>query len=276
MKRKGTPLLLLLAITALLNNGCRKNSHGHAKETVLTKIFENGVIADEYQYNDNRQLQTHISYNASGDPFNIGEHTYNDQGRLQQILHSNPAGKPTVLETFTTHPNGKYDIHEYYFLTGPDSGKLQFRTRFTYNDAGRIHKETWLHPETGQELHYREYTYYKNGNIKEYRYYEYKFAIPGNVLAWTIFYSPQGDPVPEALEKTDGFPITSYLPLYTAEMGNYTGYDGGLVVTQRDDAVTDRTYDSAGNLKQMVITSYFLLPVKPKDTRILTFEYEEI
>ena len=274
MKKICTPFVLLLVSMTVFINACKKNSSASlAPISVLSKIYEDGILIEGYQYNSSQQLITLQSYDSGQLSYHY-EYSYDANGFVKTMTSYNSTGKATSRYDYLADENG-YISWDFTILYGVDSGKVTSRRAITYNDQGQIIKDASIDLVTGEEKNYRTYQYHENGNMKSYQYYQELTPVP--VLRWETTYSPQNDSLPLAIRKSNAYPVNFTLPYYTAEIIHFKRFVNGSDSDQEwEETIDNRNYNSDGNLIQQDITRKYLLPSQPKETKTMTYEYKVI
>ncbi|WP_257666399.1 hypothetical protein [Parapedobacter tibetensis] len=240
----------LMAWVIFIPGACKRDhnpSPAPEKETVLSKIYKNGVLYMEYSYDANMKAINRINtYKSDGQLQNAVEFAYDSNGLLGSYTNYDDSGEPTTKMLFTKDENGHFQEGELVSLSGANTGQVVNRHKYSYNADGLINREAWLSLSTGAEKSAREYTYYPNGNLKAYHYYEK--LQPMAMLSHKAEFSPAGSPLPETIAKHKGYPINFLIYEFVAEKIHYTIYDnsGSGDDTEYAYHFTDREYNEQG------------------------------
>ena len=116
-------------------------------------------------------------------------------------------------------------------------------------------------------------TYYTNGNLRSSAIYYHNSVIPA--LQWETAYSA-GEPLPQSLNKSKGYPINYILFDLVAGERHFYGYGGGVVTQETNDIFTNRQYDEKGYLIQQSIKQKSILPAAPDKIIQMKYEYAEL
>lgn len=174
---------------------------------------------------------------------------------------------------YTWGPGEKIIQHEYTSLSGADSGQITVRVKYTYDAAGRISKQSWVDLVTDKTYTSRDLTYYNNGNLRSSAVYYY---TPAPELKWQTDYSPEGNPIPPGLIKTQGFPLNFLLyDLVAGEEHSYV-YNNGQVSAETNDIFSNRQYDEKGYVLKQTVTRKNILPAGPDKISEMKYEYVQL
>jgi hypothetical protein len=124
-------ILLVCVICFSLFTACEKEPlhiKPVNKEFLLSKIFKEGKLYQEYIYNDNKKL-IRVNYFYEDSVYHFEAYKYNDEGKAVMIEYSDD-----YYETYEYDESGKYiklNLHD-------NEGEISKVTEFTYNSEGQI------------------------------------------------------------------------------------------------------------------------------------------
>jgi len=259
----------------LLVIACQKEPAEQSTISVISKIYHDGKLESEYFYDDQKLLERIDIYNSVGTIGGWEAFEYDNNGRVKKISSYNSFGKVYNVDTYTYDATGHIETGEFIPFTGADSGKVTKRTRFTCNTTGQIIKQASLDIITGEELNYRSFNWFSNGNLKSYAYY---IDIPTNPrINYKYEYSPESNLLPENYKHSRGYPINYNEPYFTVNDIRFYIYDvTGAVVTEYDEKIENIQYNELGLRTEMTLTTTYILPVKPSASTTTTIEYKDI
>ena len=272
MKKTIAPTLLLLTFLVNLNTACKKNSAAGddvEKETVLSKIYENDILVDEFIYNSNKQLKKHIL--KLGNSYE--EYKYDNNGYLVEINKFNSEGSPQKSYHYENDENGRPLIMELIALVEFPEPTLTDRVQYHYDAEGRIIKESWLDPDGSEEIKYSNITWNENGTLQKYEAFDNEGPVP--VLTQLYEFSQDTD-IPPAVLKIQGYPVNPGFAKFYAKKIRIVNYLAGEISNDNEEKFSDRLYDDNGILLGQKSTTTYFKPVKPDSNRDFTFEYTEL
>jgi hypothetical protein len=271
MKKALSALSVVLLFICIA--GCKKNSSGGPKETVLSQVFINGKLQLDYEYNDKQQLSKITEYDPlTGKPEYSQAFTYDSKGRLDDILDYNANGKLTAKEEYHKDLAGNFTKRDFFDLSGTDSGKVVSRVEYTYKEK-RIIKEAWVDLVTGKEYAYRKFAWYVNGNMKSSEYYG---SLTPVTLWWKSEYSPAGDSLPATLVKHAAYPVNFWNWYFVAEEIHSSTEAAAGTPTDYTEFISNRKYNEEGLLIEQTIIKKHTVPILKDVESKMKYVYKQI
>ncbi len=268
-------VLILIGIVSCKNDP-EPSLPEEVKETVLSKVFVDGKLEQEFLYNADGHLAQIDVYNlTTGEVSFSTQFEYDNSGLLQNEISLNAEGKPTSHKLYTKNADGEFVSSQFKVLTGTDSGKVTIINKFQYNEAGLLSKESWHDPETEVEESYRSYSYYANGNLERSEY--YWGANPETKKTYEVRYSPAGQALPESISKRRGYPVHFTLYMLVAEKIESENFDTPISNPyESHQVISDRIFNEEGLVTKQTVTYKYILPEKPDEVIEMMYEYIEI
>lgn len=270
-----TAVLILIGIASCKNDP-EPLPLEEVKETVLSKVFVDGKLEQEFLYNADKQLAQIDVYNLTTGVISFStQFEYDNSGLLQKEISLNAEGKPTSHKQYTKNADGEFVSSQFKVLTGADSGKVTILNKFFYNEAGLLNKESWHDPETEEEESYRTYLYYPNGNLERSEY--YWGANLETEKTYEVRYSPAGNALPESISRRRGYPVHFTLYMLVAEKIESENFDTPVSTPyESHQVISDRVFNEEGLVTKQTVTHKHILPEKPDEVVEMMYEYIEI
>lgn len=265
--------LLILFIAGFFITCKKDKSPSAAKETVLSKVYFNNVLVEEFVYSSEKQLERINEYSEVNGKFtNASGFEYNAEGKMTTENQYSSTNKLSGQVIYTWLPGGGLSYHQYKSLSGPDSGKLINRVNYSYDGAGRIGQQAWINLTSNLVETTSDYTYYNNNNLRSSSVYNYS---GGPLLKWKTEYA-DANPIPPSLLKHQGYPINFILFDMLAGESHFYMYSNGAVSYESKEVFSNRKYDNAGFLLQQTITRQNIKPVSPDVVIDAKYEYIQL
>lgn len=265
--------LLLLAINSF--QSCKKDKDNGPKETTLSKMYENGKLITEFIYSPQKKVIRENDYDEVTGKLDYAiAFEYDASGKMITEKVYDETNKLSAIVNYTRDAGGKLIKHEHKPVSGPDSGKITVRVKYSYDLAGRISKQSWVDLITDKPYNTRELKYYSNGNLKSSSVFYHYNAVPE--LKWKTEYSPAGDTLVQNLPSFKAYPTDFRLPhFFATEQRNYQ-YDNGAVKKETSTIFSNRQYSSKGYITTQTATEKNILPLAPDKKKEIRYEYIEL
>ena len=156
MKTFRITILSLCTSTLLFFVACEKeplNVRPPSTDFLISKIFKEGKLYQEYIYNDNKNL-IRVNYYYDDSVYHFEAYKYNSEGRAIKKEYSDD-----YYETYEYDESGRFlKLNSHY-----NDSTIYSVTEFTYNPEGQIEKG--LVTARGRDSWDINYTYDSRGNI---------------------------------------------------------------------------------------------------------------
>ncbi len=201
--------IIVFLLCAGIWAACKKDKSPDHEGKGLHKVFRNDVVIEEYIYSDQKRL-ARINYydEITGQFYFASSFEYDGTGRLLGQTFFSSLNKPVSQYVYTWNAQS-ITQHETRSLSGPDSGQVTVRVKYSYDASGRISLQSWVDLVTNAVYTSRELSYYNNGNLRTSAVYSH--SAPPPELQWKTDYSPEGSPLPASLLIAKGYPVNFIL-----------------------------------------------------------------